>query len=466
MIKKKKKKQKKEKKKSNKFIKNEIYVSNKELGISEWIPPSDKKYRDLNTHSWYNHKIFFNPDEQIVDKYKKIAPSELTKDSQFISVKKIRLYPTFNQKFILDQWFNAFAKMFNITVNYLRSQIKINKNLDFFQALKIANFISVRGLLKEKSKELIESMGKFKIPVHILDEAVNQAVSNYKTSLTNLKNNIIRKFRVREWNMNKRRKIIKIESSFFRNGTFCSRTFPVMASSEPLNDINKTCTLIFDRDTKKYILLVPYDVEKKEITKKKISCGIDLGVRSFATVYSHKSTHSICEESYKNPSIYNCINKIDKLNDLLNVNKENENWKKRTLLKKALIKYHRKINNKIKDMHYKVSHKLVNKYDNIYIGKLNTLKILSKSNITISRKVKRTIGMLAPYKFRETLKYMGDKYGTTVIEVNEYMTTKTCSECGRTNEIGKSKIHKCKCGMEADRDENAAKNIMKVGMKN
>jgi hypothetical protein len=58
------------------------------------------------------------------------------------------------------------------------------------------------------------------------------------------------------------------------------------------------------------------------------------------------------------------------------------------------------------------------------------------------------------------------KYGANVKVVNEYLTTKTCSQCGQINELGPSKIHSCKCGMVSGRDENAAKNILKVGYDN
>ena len=46
------------------------------------------------------------------------------------------------------------------------------------------------------------------------------------------------------------------------------------------------------------------------------------------------------------------------------------------------------------------------------------------------------------------------------------LTTKTCSHCGRTKYMGDKKIYQCKCGMIADRDVNAAKNILKVGYNN
>lgn len=446
-----------QKKKKKKI--SDIFVTNKKIGISNWIPPHNKTFNNITTNSWFNYKKYSNPSSKKNIKYIKTIPISNC-GSQFISTKKIRLYPTSEQKEILNSWFDVFAKMFNITIHYLRSQIQI-KNIDIKEVYKIANFRKIRAILKDKSKNLLNSMNTNKIPVHILDEAINQAVSNYKTCLTNFKNKHIRKFRIREWSSSKRRKIIKIESNYFRNGTFCPRTFPSFLSSEPLDNINKTCTLLYDSDTRKYLLLVPYEVKKEKVCKHNIACGIDLGVRSFATVYSEKSTYSICEEAYNNSSINNCREKIDKINKLLCDNNENI---RRTSLKRALRKYHRKIQNKIKDMHYKVSYNIVNTFDNIYIGKLSTSKILSKSNIIISKKTKRSIGMLAPYRFREILKYMGNKYGSIVTEVNEYLTTKTCSQCGRLNELGKSKIHKCRCGMTADRDENAAKNIMKVGM--
>lgn len=48
--------------------------------------------------------------------------------------------------------------------------------------------------------------------------------------------------------------------------------------------------------------------------------------------------------------------------------------------------------------------------------------------------------------------------------VSEYQTTITCSNCGKINRIGDKKIHKCSCGMIADRDENSAKTHLKLGI--
>ena len=97
------------------------------------------------------------------------------------------------------------------------------------------------------------------------------------------------------------------------------------------------------------------------------------------------------------------------------------------------------------------------------LGKLSTKSILSRNNKKITKRTKRMIGVLAPYLFRQRLAYMGNKYGTFVGEVDEYLTTQTCCNCGRINNIGKEKIHRCACGMETDRDVVGAKNHLKKG---
>jgi len=72
--------------------------------------------------------------------------------------------------------------------------------------------------------------------------------------------------------------------------------------------------------------------------------------------------------------------KKDEYNKIV-TNSKLENLK-RSSLKKSIRKYNKKIINRIKDMHFKVAHKITNKFDNIYIGKFNTLSILSNKNKT------------------------------------------------------------------------------------
>ena len=484
-----------------KKVNRSIYVPNEDLCVTEWIPSSDHYAVDINTNNWFDFRIHSGPNfkdpgftfgpipmipkESHDQQMKTIKRRKLDKEPVFITSKKVQIYPDSDQHQILQQWFNAFAHMFNITINYLRSKIK-KHNIDFRECSRIVNFESIRTILYPDKLDIQENMSQNQIPIHILDEAIHQAVSNYKTCLTNLKLGHIRKFRIREWSKNRRRKIIRIESNFFKNDTFCPTTFPQMAASESLEGIDSTVTLQYDSDTGKYILFIPVKTEPKLTFIEKYECGIDLGVRAFATVFSSNSTSSICNDSRHARQIKNCQRKIDKIHELLqlsieekmqfvgtkikNGNKLELNIKGRILnrskLRRGLRKYEKRIRDLVQDMHYKVAKGLVTVYGEIYIGKLSTSSILSRNNVTITKATKRMISVLSPYRFRQRLKHMGNKYGSVVIEVDEYKTTKTCSQCGNEKDLKGSKVYECECGMKADRDENAAKNILKVGIQN
>jgi len=478
-----------------------IYVPNKELNLTDWLPPISRNTTKIKTNSWFTIEKCSNKNSNTIKKYSKITPiippesikqqnksirlikarnPKSTKKPEFICSKKVRIYPLNGQHLVLQNWFDLFTKMYNITTEYIRSLIyKGSKLITIREARKVLNFNAVRKILYNQ-KITLASPYKNNIPVHILDEAIKLSISNHKTCLTNLAEKNIKKFRVRCWPKNHNKKILIIEANFFKESTFCSTTFDNIVSSELFNDIDRTVILQYNQDTRKYILMVQHSIKEKTLKKNKLSCGGDLGVRSFLTVYSEDHTLNICPDIKLNKDIVKWHKKIDKIHKIMNFSNPNQkimvgtkiNGNKvhyiknkrvrRSKLRRALRKYHKKINNKVRNMHFKVSHHLVNSFDNINIGKFNTKQILSRHNQKITPTTKRMIGVLQPYRFRQVLKYMGNKYATTVTEESEYLTTKTCSHCGKVNEIGASETYYCpKCKLETGRDENAAKNILK-----
>ena len=78
------------------------------------------------------------------------------------------------------------------------------------------------------------------------------------------------------------------------------------------------------------------------------------------------------------------------------------------------------------------------------------------------------MNVLSFYKFTETIKIMAKKYKCNIIEVNEYMTSKTCHNCKNIDkDLGIKKIYNCNCcKIKIDRDINAAINIYNNGCKN
>lgn len=64
------------------------------------------------------------------------------------------------------------------------------------------------------------------------------------------------------------------------------------------------------------------------------------------------------------------------------------------------------------------------------------------------------------------LEYKAKKAGKTFIKVDPAYTSQRCSRCGEIVEKDLSvRVHKCKCGLEIDRDVNAAINIKYDGLK-
>jgi len=495
-------------------------------------------------------------------------PDKLT--PAFITTEKIKIYPTHHQLLILDSWLDGCTDMFNIAIKFIENKI-YERDDEFDHVLdkhdhkilipnisKTLTIENIRPFLLARRNIIVNSM-KTPIKIHIIDEAIRQAIACFKSSITstekvlewqkkyieenpNRPEPVTPTFRIRPLKHSRPRRVLKLESDFFKTpGTFCPTVFDKFKSSKEITNFDSTVTLLHDRASKKYMLLVPIRNKIKDNCKIiHDAVGIDLGVRTFITAYSQNYTLSICN-SARQWKLQNCIKKIDRIKRLISLKrnaatlrslmskkkslidlisktesktkraelkhkglkiveeieskkkdreksleilviKEEINERRRFdknitplykrikdakkgVLEKALLKYEVKKQNLAKDMHYKAANILVKGCDRIYIGNLSTKKIVSRSNITIRKSTKKTILALAPYKFKQILMHMGYKYGCVVKEVSEYLTTKTCSNCGNMYEIGSSKVYKCKkCKMESDRDENSAKTHLKLGL--
>lgn len=114
-------------------------------------------------------------------------------------------------------------------------------------------------------------------------------------------------------------------------------------------------------------------------------------------------------------------------------------------------------------MHNKTAKFLLTQFETIIIGKVSIKKMVSNLEGNLHEIVKRRLLKLSHYKFRMKLKQMSVKYDNNIIEHNEYLTSKNCSNCKTTNDnLGSNKIFNCKhCNLSIDRDINASINIYK-----
>jgi putative transposase len=91
---------------------------------------------------------------------------------------------------------------------------------------------------------------------------------------------------------------------------------------------------------------------------------------------------------------------------------------------------------------------------------------LKVRNLLKNHKLAKSINDAGWYQFRVWLEYFGQKFGKITVAVPPQYTSQDCSNCG--HKVSKSlstRTHQCPhCGFTADRDVNAAINILKRGL--
>lgn len=131
--------------------------------------------------------------------------------------------------------------------------------------------------------------------------------------------------------------------------------------------------------------------------------------------------------------------------------------------KKRVKAIHAKIKNRRLDAHHKYSHKLVAENAAIFVGNVSSLG-LAKT------KMAKSVLDAGWGQLKTMLEYKCAHAGVVFEVVNEAYTTQTCSCCGSRQNSPKGRAGlgirewKCECGVTHDRDINAAKNILAVGL--
>lgn len=213
----------------------------------------------------------------------------------------------------------------------------------------------------------------------------------------------------------------------------------------------KTITIKRDAVGDIYIYLVCDFSEQEVVARTGKSVGYDFGLKKFLTASDEKDIES--------PLFFSKNSKLIK-NKCKNLSHKTEKSHNRKRASLELARAYKKTSNCRKDFHFKTALKICREYAVICLENLN-LKGMQKL-------WGRKISDLGFYNFVQILKYEASKLGTKIVIIDRYYaSSQICSECGYKNsEIKDLKIRtwKCpNCGVEHDRDRNAAINILRVG---
>ncbi len=218
----------------------------------------------------------------------------------------------------------------------------------------------------------------------------------------------------------------------------------------PLAGIAKTCTVRRSTTGKWYATIV-CAVAPAPLEPSREAVGLDVGLAPFVTLSSG--------EQIANPRFFRqeeqALAKAQR-----KLAKADQGTPKRTQARTVVARIHERIRFKRHDFAHQLVHRLINRYGILAIEDLTINGMVHNHGLS------KSIHDAAWSQFRQCLSYKAEEAGRILVAVNPAYTSQDCSQCGhRLRKSLGQRRHACPCcGLHLDRDENAARNILRLGL--
>jgi putative transposase len=213
----------------------------------------------------------------------------------------------------------------------------------------------------------------------------------------------------------------------------------------------KTCQIIRTPSEKYYVCFACDDVPSEHIAKTGQETGIDLGVKNLLTFKNGEKISNPKHFKKSQEKLASAQRKLSKLSFRDPC---------RYAAKLHAARLYEKVVNQRTDFYHNIANEIIKDFDYIVLEKLNIIR-MQRDNWRI---LNQEIQNCAWSQFIQMLLYKAENADKEIVLVDPWNTSKMCSNCGKLVEKTLfDRIHKCECGLEIDRDHNAAINIYNRG---
>lgn len=179
--------------------------------------------------------------------------------------------------------------------------------------------------------------------------------------------------------------------------------------------------------------------------------GVDLGIKTLATLSTG--------EQIENPRPLKKAQKRLKLAQR-KLSRRKKGSKNRNKQRLVVAKLHRRVKNVRHDVLHKLTTRLCRENQTVVIEDLNV------GGMVKNHRLAQSISDVGFGLFRMMLQYKSALYGNRIVVADRFFpSSKSCSSCGLIKDKLSldERTYRCECGLEIDRDLNAALNLVQLG---
>lgn len=355
-----------------------------------------------------------------------------------------RIYPSLQQRKDLSRVFGCCRVVWNDALGLCKRSEKLPSNGDLQK-------ICITQAKKTKERAWLSEVASIPLQQSIADLGV--AFTNFFASLKGKKKG-------QKVNPPKFKKKNNQQSARFRKGGFSIKAAKVFLAkigciktkwSRPLPSEPSSVTVIKDT-AGRYFLSFVVETEPEFRPALNPSIGIDLGLKTFAALSNGEKVNS--------PDYSQLERKIRRTHRRLSKRKQGSKRREKMRVRVARLKA--KLRDTRKDFLHKLSTIVVSENQVIALEDLNVSGMLK------NRCLSRAISQAGWREFRTMCEAKSEKFNSRVVVISRWEpTSQTCSDCGYSwgkLDLSIRSVVCINCGAHHDRDDNASRNIEKVGV--